>query len=170
MYETIKFYSTWLFWYLIQTAVITLGFVLPFSYFTNSTFLYGWEWFHRELMIYFLWYFAPVFTLYVIAIIIGEWRSIKINLFKKSLENNIFNRIVFFVFISIIIGALSQVAGGCIWQLPVILDGWPGYQWRRFGHEYFSDTVLIIGYSAITFAYIYITFLYFKLMRKIKHG
>lgn len=164
----IRFYSRWSLDYLFQASLLTLAVVIPFSLFTNTSFLYAWEWVHKEILIAYLWYFAPVFTVYVIAVIYltNKGTSKKIlNLVNYPL---VFHRAVFFIFISIIIGAFSQVLGGCVWQLPVILEGWAGYQWRRFGHEYFSDWLLVPFYFTITAAYVVLLYKYMEIVRKLK--
>lgn len=170
MKGNIKFYATWFLAFLVQATVLTLAFAIPFSYFTQTSFLYSFEWLHKEVLIPFLWYFGPAFTLYVIAVIVTLRKGLKVPVLEQSIHNKLFNRGVFFVFASIIVGAASQVAGGCIWQLPVILAGWHGYYWRRFGYEILPEPVLFVGYFIITATYVYLLISYFNLVNKHLNG
>jgi hypothetical protein len=144
--------------YFIVVILLSMGFVLPFSFFTGNSILYSWEWVHHELIVGYLWYFGPIFTIFILILISGKFKKNKF--FDLDFYPYYFHFFSFFVFASIFIGSLSQVFGGCVWQLPVILAGWEGYAWERFGSETFDTNLLLVGYSIITIVYGYLIHIY----------
>ncbi len=164
--NVVKFYFKWCFNYMAHASIVTLGFVIPFTIITGNSFLYSWEWFHREVMVPYLWFFAPVFTILVIILINLTNRGTSIRIFNLKNYPYFFHKLVFFIYASIIIGGISQVFGGCVWQLPIIWDGWYGYAWERFGYELFPDWILLIFYFTVTLLSFALLHMYFSIITK----
>ncbi len=128
-------------YYFIYLLIISNLFILPHFFFLSKNYWISWEWFHEKLVIPFLWYFS---ILMAIILYFKEKKQFK---FKNNKLEKTFYELIIFVCLSIFIGSISQILGGCIWQLPAILQNWPGYSWRRFGYELFSDHILITFYT-----------------------
>ncbi|MCX8034834.1 MAG: hypothetical protein N3A71_00905 [Candidatus Dojkabacteria bacterium] len=147
-------------YYVIYLLLISNLFILPHFFFLSKDYWISWEWFHEKLIIPFLWYF-PI----LMAILLYFKEKNQFKFIDRKIEI-LFYEIIIFVCLSILIGSISQVLGGCIWQLPAILQNWPGYAWKRFGYHLFDDNILIIfyGLSAVLSLIIFI-----KISNKIKN-
>jgi len=112
---------------------------------TNSPWWYSWEWFHASIIMPFIWVVTPFLVLFLFLNYIFEKNS-RILPDPLTIQKypNVLRGIILFIVIVTCIATVSQVFGGCIWQLPSILNSVPGYQWRIYAFEYIADEYLLV--------------------------
>lgn len=147
-------------YYFIYLLIISNLFILPHFFFLSQNYWISWEWFHEKLIIPFLWYFS---VLMGIVLYFKEKKQFK---FKNRKVEVFFYELIIFISLSVFIGSISQILGGCIWQIPAILQNWPGYAWKRFGYHLFDDNILIIFYSLSAFLSLLV---FIKINNKLKN-
>lgn len=154
-----------IFEWLLNFVIISV-LIITFHYVLNKNFwLYSFEWFHVYILIPVFWYYVPCV---VILILINAYISnvppfLQIARMNRFLRD--FNGMCIFI---TLIGAISQTAGGCVWQIPLILLEEPGYRWQRFGGEIFNDNILFWGYLIITILLFYVLILYLKIIKHLE--
>lgn len=141
----------WLAEYTASFFIIVFVLIAPYKFFTNLSWLAAWEWFHRDILVYLIWFVAP--TIGVFALIGLFLNKVSMNV-PKYLQFErypmLFHKIALFLFVCTFAATLSQAFGGCIWQLPLIITSVPGYYWRMFGYEFIPWQFLIILYTLAT--------------------
>ncbi|GIW57549.1 MAG: hypothetical protein KatS3mg083_494 [Candidatus Dojkabacteria bacterium] len=135
--------------------------ILVIKFTTNYSWLFSYEFFHESILIPMFWYYVPVLLIIgALNIFFSDEKLPKIvNLSeypKLFLEMNII------ILIVTLIGALGQVFGGCIWQIPLILLNEYGYAWARYGVDTFPEPIPFIFYLIIFFVLLVITEVYIK--------
>lgn len=125
--------------------------VFSYKFISGDNWVYSWEWFHGHILIYIIWYIAPLLVIITLIGLIMEVITENIPDFFKLKKYPIFlHKSILFIFISTFVATFSQLMGGCIWQIPLIIQSAPGYSWRRFGHQFIPDSYLILLYIIAT--------------------
>lgn len=150
------------FWpYFVAFVAFSTVSILFIKFTTNYSWLYSYEFFHESILIPIFWYYVPVLIIIGIVNIVlsGDKLPTILNLSRYPrfvLDINIL------ILIVTLIGALGQVAGGCIWQIPLILLNESGYAWSRYGADTFPEPIPFIFYFIIFFVLLFITEVYVK--------
>ncbi|BDQ04727.1 MAG: hypothetical protein KatS3mg084_0245 [Candidatus Dojkabacteria bacterium] len=147
--------------YFLTLLAFTTGSILFIKFKTNYSWLFSYEFFHESVLIPMFWYYVPVLLIIgTLNIVFSEDKLPTIlNLSRYPrfvLDINIL------ILIVTLIGALGQIAGGCIWQIPLILLNEYGYAWARYGVDTFPEPIPFIFYIIIFFVLLFITEVFIK--------
>jgi hypothetical protein len=146
----LKFYiETLILFFVIVIPVILLHFSI-----TQQGLFTSWNWFHDYVIYFLLGILVPFAATMTTLEILQDRRKIK-KIVKSRLRNFSHNHHRFiYILVSIsIVFCIGQTLGGCVWQIPNIIDGQESYSWNRFGHGVIPQPILIMFYfSALLYA------------------